>query len=348
VTATAAEFYVRTKTATFQSLSVFAMALAVGAGILAIRRAGLTFNAHKRLDRLVVTLLMGCSVVVVLITAAIVLSLLIQTVRFFDMVPPSALLDGMWNPASPFETQGGEQTGQYGIGGLLTGTVLISLIALGVATPLGLLVALYLSQYASRRTRQISRPFFEVLAGIPTVVYGFFAVVVVAPLLSRGGVTLGLDVAADSALAAGTVMGIMIMPYVSSLCDDAISAVPRPIRDGALALGATSAETVWSVVLPAALPGVLGALLLAFSRTIGETMIVLMAAGLASNLSFDPTQSVTTVTVQIVQALTGVQRFDTAKALSAFMLGMTLFMMTLTINVAALFLRRHFSAKAKV
>ncbi|KKN41535.1 hypothetical protein LCGC14_0722220, partial [marine sediment metagenome] len=209
-------------------------------------------------------------------------------------------------------------------------------IALSIAVPVGLLSAVYLSEYASRPVRAVVKPLLEMLAGVPTVVYGFFAALTVAPFIRDLAVAIGLEASSQSALAAGLVMGIMIIPFVSSLSDDVINAVPRTLRDGSLAMGATQSETMKNVIFPAALPGIMGGILLAASRAIGETMIVVMAAGLAANLTANPLDSVTTVTVQIVTLLTGDQEFDSAKTLAAFALGMMLFIVTLLLNVIAL------------
>jgi phosphate transport system permease protein len=219
---------------------------------------------------------------------------------------------------------------------------LISTIAMCVAVPIGLMSAIFLSEYADRRFRAVAKPLMEILAGIPTVVYGFFAALVVAPMIRNAGVTLGLDVSSESALAAGLVMGIMIIPFVSSLSDDVINAVPQSLRDGALGLGSTRSETIRLVVLPAALPGIVGGVLLAVSRAIGETMIVVMAAGLAANLTVNPLKTVTTVTVQIVTLLVGDQEFDSPKTLAAFALGLMLFVITLVLNVIALVVVRKY------
>jgi phosphate transport system permease protein len=225
---------------------------------------------------------------------------------------------------------------------LLAGTLLISTIALLVAVPLGLMSAIYLSEYASRPVRNIVKPALEILAGIPTVVYGFFAALTVAPFIRDFGTGLGLSVASESALAAGVVMGIMIIPFMSSLSDDVINAVPQSLRDGSYGMGATQSETIKQVVIPAALPGIVGAFLLAASRAIGETMIVVMAAGMSANLTINPLEAVTTVTVQIVALLTGDQEFDSTKTLAAFALGLTLFLMTLVLNVIALHIVRKY------
>ncbi|MBT4849112.1 MAG: phosphate ABC transporter permease subunit PstC, partial [Alphaproteobacteria bacterium] len=213
---------------------------------------------------------------------------------------------------------------------------LISAIALTVAVPVGLMAAIYLSEYASPRIRATVKPLMEILAGIPTVVYGFFAALTVAPLVRGAGESIGLTVASESALAAGLVMGIMIIPFVSSLSDDVINAVPQSLRDAALGLGSTRSEMTKQVVLPAALPGIVASVLLAVSRAVGETMIVVMAAGLAANLSANPLDAVTTVTAQIVTILVGDQEFESAKTLSAFALALTLIVITLVLNLIAL------------
>jgi phosphate transport system permease protein len=219
---------------------------------------------------------------------------------------------------------------------------MVSAIAMLVAVPIGLMSAIYLSEYAPRNVRAYAKPTLEVLAGVPTVVYGFFAALTVAPVIRELGIAMGLNVASESALAAGLVMGIMIIPFVSSLSEDVINAVPQAMRDGSYALGATRSETIWRVIIPAALPGIVGGILLAVSRAIGETMIVVMAAGLAANLTANPLDSVTTVTVQIVTLLTGDQEFDSPKTMAAFALGLTLFVVTLTLNVIALQIVRKY------
>jgi phosphate transport system permease protein len=212
-----------------------------------------------------------------------------------------------------------------------------------VALPVGLFSAIYLAEFSSKKVRNIIKPTLEILAGIPTVVYGYFAALTAAPFIRKVGMTLGLDVSSESALAAGAIMGIMIIPFISSLSDDVINSVPQSLRDGSLALGATKAETTLKVVLPAAFPGLVGAFLLAVSRAIGETMIVVMAAGLTANLTINPLETVTTVTVQIVSLLTGDTEFDDIKTLSAFGLGLALFAFTLILNVIALVVSRRLS-----
>jgi phosphate transport system permease protein len=287
------------------------------------------YKLRRRIEAVILALLAAASGVAVLTTIGIVLSVVYESLRFFAEVSPIDFLFGTeWAPtATP---------GRFGIVPLLGGTLLITLIALIVAAPLGLFSAIYLAEYASQNVRKIAKPVLELLAGIPTVVLGFFAALTVAPFLRRTGEVLGLSVSSESALAAGLVMGMMIVPLISSLSDDIINAVPQALRDGSYAIGATKSETIKRVVLPAALPGIVSAFILATSRAIGETMIVVMAAGLAANLSFNPLAAVTTVTVQIATLLVGDQEFDSAKTLSAFALGLALFVITLVLNILAL------------
>lgn len=285
--------------------------------------------ARLTTERTVLVLLTAASAVAVLTTIGIVLSVVYESLLFFREVPLWQFLFGTtWAPTA--------NPPSFGIVPLLGGTLLITLIAILVAGPLGLFSAIYLAEYASPGMRAFAKPLLELLAGIPTVVLGFFAALTVAPLIRAFGERLGLDVASESALAAGLVMGMMIVPLISSLSDDIINAVPQSLRDGSYAMGATKSETVKKVVLPAALPGIVSAFILAVSRAIGETMIVVMAAGLAANLSFNPFAAVTTVTVQIATLLVGDQEFDSAKTLSAFALGLVLFCMTLALNFVAL------------
>ena len=227
-------------------------------------------------------------------------------------------------------------SGSFGAVPLFVGTLLISAVAMFVAVPIGLMSAIYLAEYSSKSVRTYAKPALEVLAGVPTVVYGFFAALTVAPFLRDLGADFGLTIYSESALAAGLVMGVMIIPFISSLADDVITAVPQAMRDGSLAMGATHSETVRKVVIPAALPGIVAGIMLAISRAIGETMIVVMAAGLAAKLTANPLESVTTVTVQIVTLLTGDQEFDSPKTLAAFALGLMLFTVTLLLNIFAL------------
>ena len=250
-----------------------------------------------------------------------------------------------WSPQTAMRVDQVGSSGAFGAVPLFAGTLLITLIAMLVAVPIGLMAAIYMADYASKTVRALVKPALEVLAGIPTVVYGFFAALTVAPFIRDAGQALGLSVASESALAAGVVMGIMIIPFVSSLSDDVMNAVPQTLRDGSYALGATKSETIRQVVVPAALPGIVGAVLLAVSRAIGETMIVVMAAGLAANLTANPLEAVTTVTVQIATLLVGDQEFDSPKTLSAFALGLVLFCVTLALNVVALSIVRKYREK---
>jgi phosphate transport system permease protein len=284
-----------------------------------------------------------CSSLAILTTLGIVLSVLFESLRFFDLVSPLEFFLGInWSPQIALRADQVGATGAFGAIPLFTGTLMVSLIAMLVAVPIGLMSAIYLSEYASRNVRAIAKPIIEVLAGIPTVVYGFFAALTVAPMIRDLGAAVGLEVASESALAAGLVMGVMIIPFISSLSDDVINAVPQAMRDGSYALGATQSETIRRVIVPAALPGIVGGILLAVSRAIGETMIVVMAAGMAANLTANPLDSVTTVTVQIVTLLTGDQEFDSAKTLAAFALGLTLFLVTLALNIIALTIVRKY------
>lgn len=295
------------------------------------------------LDRIVVGVLAAAAGVAILVTVGIVLSLVFETIQFFGKVPIADFLFGLeWSPQTAIRSDQVGSGGSFGVLPLINGTLLISAIAMLVATPLGLASAIYLSEYSTKRLRAWIKPGLEILAGIPTVVYGFFAALTLAPFIRMTGDSVGLQIASESALAAGIVMGIMIVPLISSLSDDVINSVPQSLRDASLGLGATRSETIRNVVLPAALPGISGSLLLAASRAIGETMIVLMAAGMAAKLSLNPLDAVTTITVQIVALLTGDQEFDSAKTLSAFALGLFLFVITLCINVVALHIVRKY------
>lgn len=282
----------------------------------------------------------------ILVTLSIVFSVLFEALRFFRMVPVGEFLFGLhWSPQLALRSDQAGSSGAFGAVPLFFGTLLITLIAMAVALPIGLFSAIYLAEYARAATRNWLKPMLEILAGIPTVVYGYFAILLVAPALRSMGASIGLDIAAESALAAGLVMGVMIIPFVSSLSDDIITAVPRALRDASYALGSTQSEAIRQVVLPAALPGIMGAVLLAVSRAVGETMIVVMAAGMTGNLTFNPLSSVTTVTVQIVALLVGDQEFDSPKTLAAFALGLALFCVTLALNVAALLIVRKYRQK---
>jgi len=311
-----------------------------------LRRVGPGLRARNKVEAGVRAFLLTASAIAVLTTLGIVLSLVFETIRFFQFVPAHEFLAGLqWNPQIAIRVdQVGAGTGAFGAVPLFVGTMVIMLIAMAVAVPIGLFAAIYLSEYASPRVRAVSKPVLEVLAGIPTVVYGFFALLTVGPFIrdichalgDATGWTFLQSVQAQSGLAAGLVMGIMIIPFISSLSDDVINAVPQSLRDGSYAMGATKAETVRNVVLPAALPGIIGAVLLGVSRAIGETMIVTMAASQDANLTLNPLEPVTTVTVHIVALLTGDTEFDSPKTLSAFALGFVLFTVTLVLNVIAL------------
>jgi phosphate transport system permease protein len=284
--------------------------------------------------------------VAVATTIGIVVSLLFEATRFFDKVPLTDFLFGLaWSPQTAIRADQIGSSGAFGAIPLLAGTGLISLIAMLIAGPLGLFSAIYLAEYASRRTRDLAKPTLEVLAGIPTVVYGFFAAILLAPLFRDVGGAVGFQVSSESALVAGMAMGIMIVPLVSSLADDVIRAVPGSLREASYGLGATRSETIRRVVLPAALPGIMGSLLLATSRAIGETMIVVMAASMSANLTANPFAAVTTITVQIVALLTGDQEFDNAKTLAAFALSLLLFVITLALNVIALGIVKRYREK---
>ncbi|MBC7985205.1 MAG: phosphate ABC transporter permease subunit PstC [Sphingomonadaceae bacterium] len=315
-----------------------ALLIAFAGGAFAFTRLTPRFAARRRIERLVMAALRIASLIAVLTTLGIVLSLLFESLRFFSMVPVTEFLFGThWSPQVAIRPDQAGSSGAFGSIPLFWGTVFIgAIIAMIVAIPLGLMSAIYLTQYAHRSARTWLKPALEILAGVPTVVYGYFAALTVAPLVRDFGLALGIPASSESALAAGLVMGVMIIPFVSSMADDSIAAVPQAMRDGSLAMGATRSETIRKVLIPAALPGVVGGVLLAVSRAIGETMIVVMAAGLAANLTANPFASVTTVTTQIVQLLTGDQEFDSPKTLAAFALGLTLFLMTLALNIYAL------------
>ncbi len=314
-----------------QSIAVPAAAAlgAAGTGAALYPRIASAFRARNLFERFVLAVLVLCSAVAVLTTIGIVFSVVFETIIFFRQVSPvEFLFSAQWSPTST--------PASFGILPLLVGTLLITFIAILVAGPLGLLSAIYMAEYASARMRGVLKPLLEMLAGIPTVVLGFFAALTVAPMIRGSGESIGLTVASESALAAGLVMGMMIVPLISSLSDDIINAVPQSLRDGSYAMGATKSETIKRVVLPAALPGIVSAFMLAISRAIGETMIVVMAAGLAANLSINPLAAVTTITVQIATLLVGDQEFDSPKTLSAFALGFVLFIFTLALNYIAL------------
>jgi phosphate transport system permease protein len=315
--------------------AVLALLLAFAGGGFGYTRLSASFQARTKVERIVLLLLLAASLLAVLTTVGIIASLLFESGLFFSKVSPLEFIFGThWSPAN----------GSFGAVPLFWGTIFIgAIIAMIVAIPLGLMSAIYLTQYAHPNVRKWMKPMLEILAGIPTVVYGYFAALTVAPLVRDFAVMMGVsNPSTESALAAGLVMGIMIIPFVSSMADDSIAAVPQAMRDGSLAMGATRSETIKKVLIPAALPGIVAGVMLAISRAIGETMIVVMAAGAAANLSANPFASMTTVTFQIVQLLTGDQEFDSAKTLSAFALGLVLFGVTLVLNIIALRVVKRF------
>ena len=314
-----------------------ALILAISMLILTRYRVSVEFHARQASERIVSLLMILCSVVAIITTVGIVASLLFETIRFLRLVPLTEFLFGLnWEPQIPMREGQVAAEGAFGWIPVINGTLVITMVAIFIAVPIGLMSAIYLNEFSPARFRSIAKPVLEILAGVPTVVYGFFAVLVVAPAIRDIGSALGMNVSPNTALAAGSVMGIMLIPFISSFSDDALSAVPRSLRDGSLALGATRAETMIKVMFPAAIPGIVGGVLLAISRAIGETMIVVMAAGLIARLTINPMDSVTTVTVQIVTLLIGDTSFDNPKTLAAFALGMMLFLVTLCINVLAL------------
>ena len=346
VTAAAAEQYHNLRAISFGAMTVLSLSLAVVGGLLGLRFIHPKLRARNRVEAAVKVFLIASSTVAIFTTIGIVMSLLFESIRFFSMVPITDFLFGLdWSPQMAMRTDQVGSSGAFGAVPLFTGTLLISLIAMVVAAPIGLLSAIYMAEYAHPKFRSVAKPLLEVLAGIPTVVYGFFAVLTVAPFLRDAGAMFGMSIASESAMATGIVMGIMIIPFISSLSDDVLTAVPDSLRQGAYGLGATRSETIKQVIIPAALPGIIGGLLLAVSRAIGETMIVVMAAGLSAHLTANPFEAVTTVTVQIVTLLVGDQEFDSPKTLSAFALGLVLFVVTLILNVVALHVVRKYREK---
>ncbi|RMF36642.1 MAG: phosphate ABC transporter permease subunit PstC [Alphaproteobacteria bacterium] len=321
------------------TLALWVAVIAIlGVGLaLARRRVSARFRARHRVERVIGWIMLACSGTAVLITAGIIASLLYESIRFFEKVPIGEFLFGLnWEPQIPIREGQIAGSGAFGWVPVFVGTLVITSVALFVAIPIGILSAIYLNEFAAPRLRAVAKPLLEILAGVPTVVYGFFAILVVAPAIRTAGATLGIDVAPNTALAAGSVMGVMLIPFISSFTDDALSAVPQTLREGSLALGATRGETMRKVLFPAAIPGIVGGILLAVSRAIGETMIVVMAAGLIATLTINPLDSVTTVTVQIVTLLIGDTAFDNPKTLAAFALGLMLFIVTLGLNLVAL------------
>ncbi|MEJ2023115.1 MAG: phosphate ABC transporter permease subunit PstC, partial [Maritimibacter sp.] len=319
------------------AMSLLVLAMAVVMLGLSYRRISPDYRARNSSETFVKALLIGASLVAILTTLGIILSLLFESLHFFQLYPALEFFTSTtWNP----QFNGGST---LGILPLLWGTLYVSLVALIVAVPIGLLIAIYLSEYAGKLLRSFAKPAIEVLAGIPTIVYGLFALMTVGPML-RDWIAqpLGIGDSSSSVLTAGLVMGVMLIPFVSSLSDDIINAVPQSLRDGSYGLGATQSETIKQVILPAALPGVVGAILLAASRAIGETMIVVMGAGAAAQMNLNPFEAMTTVTVKIVSQLTGDTEFASPETLVAFALGLTLFVVTLGLNIFALYIVRKY------
>jgi len=332
-----ADDYARIVGISRMAMIVVVLGAAIAGLLYARARIVPRLRARNAVEAVIRVLLIVGSTVAVLTTVGIILSLVFEAGRFFARVSPVDFLFGLeWSPQMAMRADQVGAAGSFGAVPLFAGTLLIAFIAMCVAMPVGLMSAIYMAEYAHPKFRMVAKPLLEILAGIPTVVYGFFAALTVAPFFRNLGFDLGLTISSESALAAGVVMGIMIIPFVSSLSDDVITAVPQSMREGSYAVGATQSETIRRVVLPAALPGIVGGFLLAVSRAIGETMIVVMAAGLAANLTANPFQAVTTVTVQIATLLVGDQEFDSPKTLAAFALGLVLFCVTLVLNIIAL------------
>jgi phosphate transport system permease protein len=304
------------------------------------------FNSKKHIENAGMLLLSSTAGIGILITAIISISILFEALQFFKFVNPLEFLFGtVWNPQMAINSEQTVSQSAFGIIPVFLGTILITLIAMIVAVPTGIMAAIYLCLYAKAKTRDYLKPVLEILAGVPTVVYGYFAVTAIAPFFGTLFKSFGVNIASESALAAGFVMGIMIIPFVLSLADDSLNAVPQSLKDAALALGSTKSEMITKVVLPAAMPSIIGAVILAVSRAIGETMIVVMAAGLAANLTFNPLNSVTTATAQIVMLLVGDQEFNSPKTLAAFALALTLFIFTFIFNIAALMVIKNYKKK---
>ena len=324
---------------------VIIAAALIGSLTFAYRKIQNNNKARDDVEIILKVLLFTSSLVAILTTVGIIVSLLFESLKFFSTINIFEFLFGTsWSPQRAFVRDASAITPEellelqdaFGSVPLFAGTAFIALIAMCVAVPIGLFSGIYLAEYASTKVRKYSKPIIEILAGIPTVVYGFFAALTVGPFFRTLGESLGLTVSSESALAAGLIMGVMIIPYISSLSDDVINSVPQSLREGSYAVGATKSETIKKVVIPAALPGIIGSILLAVSRAIGETMIVVMAAGLAANLTINPLESTTTITTQIVMILVGDQEFDSPKTQAAFALGLTLFIATLILNYIAL------------
>ncbi len=311
--------------------------------MIALRKVEPTLRARNAIEKFVYWTLFAASLVSILTTFGIIISILFEALKFFSQVSVWDFVTGTnWSPVATFRPGQQAADSQFGSVPLFAGTFMITLVAMLVAIPVGLLSAIYMSEYASYRVRTLAKPMLEILAGIPTVVYGFFAAITVSPLVVEVANFFGLHASYTNALAPGLVMGIMIIPFISSLSDDVINSIPNSLREGAYALGATKSETIKQIILPAAFPGIMAAALLGVSRALGETMIVVMAAGLRPNLTWNPLEDMTTVTVRIVDALTGDQAFDSPETLAAFALGLVLFVVTLTLNLISIIVIRKF------
>jgi len=309
----------------------------------AIRQLNTTLRARESVEAVVHFSLVAAACISILTTIGIVLAIIFEAMQFFDIVSLWEFITGThW---APDDATDGNTSGMFGSIPIFAGTFMITIIAMLVAVPVGILSAVFMSEYASERVRNTAKPTLEILAGIPTVVYGFFAAITVSPLVVQFAEAVGLHADFTNALTPGIVMGIMIIPFISSLSDDVIRAVPRDLRDASLALGTTASETIIQIVLPAALPGIIAACLLGISRALGETMIVVMAAGLRPNLTWNPLEGMTTVTVRIVDALTGDQAFDSPETLSAFGLGLVLLVITLLLNIISIYVTRRFRSQ---
>ncbi|ATX81508.1 phosphate ABC transporter membrane protein 1, PhoT family [Mariprofundus ferrinatatus] len=328
-----------------------AFAVGVGGFAIALKQIKPEFRARQRVEKMMSLMLLLSATISVLTTIGIVLSVIFESVRFFQVISFWDFVTGTtWQPDTAFLIGAGRDTAgvappEFGSVPIFAGTFMITAIAMFVAVPIGLFAAIYMSEYASDAMRNRLKPMLEILAGIPTVVYGFFAAITVSPLIVKAAEAVGLQADFTNALTPGLIMGIMIIPFMSSLSDDVIRAVPQSLRDGSLALGTTKAETIRHIVLPAAMPGIVSAFLLAVSRAVGETMIVVMAAGLRPNLTLNPLEGMTTVTVKIVEALTGDQEFDSAFTLSAFALGLVLLIITLALNIVSSIVVRKFKQR---
>lgn len=334
----------KTRTASASLALVVVIAL-LSLAMIAFSRSRVSseFRARQGVERIVLGLMIFCSTVAIFTTIGIVLSLVFESIKFFRMVPLHEFLFGLrWEPQIAIRADQVAGQGAFGVIPVILGSIVIMTIALVIAVPIGLFSAIYLNEFASRRVRNFVKPTLEILAGVPTIVYGFFAILVVAPFLRSFGADIGLEISPNTALAAGICMAIMLIPFISSFADDALGAVPRALSDGSLALGATRGETMLKILFPAAIPGIVGGILLAVSRAIGETMIVVMAAGIIAKLTINPLDSVTTVTLQIVTLLIGDTEFDNPKTLAAFALGSLLFLITLCINILALRIVRKY------